>query len=217
VVKQQAERIRELLGIFRDDNPGLLGAVPVPADTREKYRGLFPDSLLSLWKEDGWTGYGNGRWWTVNPAQFDTVLAEWLAGTPFAAIDRFHCFARSAFGKLHAWGEKLGNHLTVDCANGFIVALPAEMGVPEPDPELAMATHLSFMTPDSADLEGDDGELLFDAAVRKLGPLTADEVYGFEPALALGGAAVVDSIRRMRIDVHLSLLRQIEAPRTPGF
>lgn len=211
------DRIRELIEIFREDNGAPTSKEVVPAAAFERYRRVFPNCLLDLWKQDGWAGYGNGRWWIVDPAKFDSVLGEWLEGTPFPAVDRFHCFARSGFGKLHAWSEKFGNHLTVDCANGFIVALRDEIGVKEKDPEIAMATKLSFLTPDSGDLEGDDGEFLFDAAVARLGPLGADQVFGFEPALALGGAAVLDSVRKLRLDVHLSLLRQIEAPRVPGF
>ncbi len=212
-----SDRIRELIDLFRKRNGAPTSKAAVPPAAFDRYRGIFPDCLLGLWKLDGWAGYGVGRWWTVNPEGLDGVLEEWLDGTPFPTIDRFHCFARSAFGKLHAWGEKFGNHITLDCANGHIVAMRDEMGIPEKDPELAMATKLSFLRPEKGDMEGDDGEFLFDAAVEKLGPLAADQVFGFEPALALGGAAVVDAIRKVRLDAHLSLLRQIEAPRVPGF
>lgn len=211
------DRIGELIELFLEDNGAPTSTEVVPPEAFQKYRGVLPNCLLDLWKRHGWAGYGNGRWWLVNPERLEVAVADWLDGSPLQDVDRFHCFARSGFGKLHVWGEKLGNMLTIDCSIGYIVALKEEVGVPEKEPELALATRLSFLTPDAADIEGDDGEMLFDAAVARLGPLQPTEVFGFEPALILGGPASADHLRKQRMDVHLSLLRQFGPAQVPGF
>jgi hypothetical protein len=47
----------------------------------------------------------------VNPDDYDDVLTEWITGTPLAKLDNFHVIARTAFGNLYLWGEKLVNLL----------------------------------------------------------------------------------------------------------
>jgi hypothetical protein len=56
---------------------------------------------------------------------------------------------------------------------------------------------------------------LFRRALAKLGPLRADEMYGFEPAIALGGAPVLENIRKVRLGEHLTQLRQLGVPTLP--
>jgi hypothetical protein len=65
-------------------------------------------------------------------------------------------------------------------------------------------------------MEDDEGEGLFERALAQLGPLSKDELYGFEPALVLGGPCRIENLRKLRLDVHLSILRQFEAPRIPN-
>jgi hypothetical protein len=212
-----SDRIPQLIDIFLQENGAPMPARAAPPEAIAKYEGVLPNSLLALWRRHGWTGYGQGHWWLVNPADFDDVLGMWLEDTPFPKVDRFHCFARSAFGALHAWGETLGNHLTIDCAFGHIVALPSKMGVKEEDAELALATKLAFLSPESADIEDENGASIFAAAVQKFRPLDADQMFGFEPALVLGAEPSIDTVRKLRMDVHLRILREFGAPRCPGF
>lgn len=65
----------------------------------------------------------------------------------------------------------------------------------------------------SADQEGFDIEWnddpVFDAALERCGPLTHDLVYGFVPAVALGGAATAETAAPFDIHVHLELLKEL--------
>lgn len=38
-------------------------------------------------------------------------------------------------------------------------------------------------------------------------------MYGFEPALALGGEPTLDNLRKVKLDQHLTMLRQLAVPR----
>jgi hypothetical protein len=54
---------------------------------------------------------------------------------------------------------------------------------------------------------------LFSRALSKLGTVAVDEIYGFEPVLVLGGKPVLDNLRRVKLDQHLTMLRQFGAPK----
>ncbi|WP_426078374.1 T6SS immunity protein Tdi1 domain-containing protein [Janthinobacterium sp. PSPC3-1] len=55
----------------------------------------------------------------------------------------------------------------------------------------------------------------FDRTVAKSGALAADEVYGFEPAIVLGGKITIENIVKLDLDVHLTILRQLAKPEIP--
>lgn len=82
----------------------------VPGSTIERYRDKLPPKLLEYWSEHGWGGYGEGILWLVNPQEYDAVVSCWIAGTALASHDSYHLVARSAFGDLYLWGEKLDFH-----------------------------------------------------------------------------------------------------------
>lgn len=46
-------------------------------------------------------------------------------------------------------------------------------------------------------------KLLFDKAVKKFGALKENEVFGFEPALFLGGEQTLDKLNKLNIQIHL--------------
>ncbi|WP_229520035.1 T6SS immunity protein Tdi1 domain-containing protein [Massilia oculi] len=47
------------------------------------------------------------------------------------------------------------------------------------------------------------GEPLYSRALAELGPLGFDEVYGFEPAIVLGGKMRLENLAKLKLDVHL--------------
>ncbi|CAM4085560.1 T6SS immunity protein Tdi1 domain-containing protein [Tsukamurella strandjordii] len=63
------------------------------------------------------------------------------------------------------------------------------------------------MTNDTSGKRDDPG--LFDPALMQYGALDFNEVYGFVPALTLGGVAKVANVMKFEIHAHLTLLRNI--------
>ena len=53
------------------------------------------------------------------------------------------------------------------------------------------------------------GRPFFQTAYEKLGPLTHHTMYGFEPALSLGGSGDIETVVKVRIYEHLTILAQI--------
>ncbi len=183
----------------------------VPESSFEKYRGILPDSLLLIWKKAGWANWCNGIFWTVNPADYDDLVELWLESTPFPEIDQYHIIARSAFGKLYAWGQNNNQSFTISCPLNALIAQEKKIRTATDDPNRTLGVFFSGSDKEKFDMEDENGESLFDQALEKLGPLAADEVYGFEPPLFAGGAAAlrVDHLAKLKLDQHLTILRQL--------
>jgi hypothetical protein len=211
------EREKQFLEMFRERVGIPTQCESVPQASLRRYAGKLPQTLLNYWSMDGWSAYQQGLWWLVNPEEFEGTVAEWLAGTPFETADRYHAVARTAFGALKLWGETSACRALVDCCGNYIVANADLLHTREDDPDLAMSILLSGLDKDAGDVEDDDGNSLFDVALEQHGMLKRSEMYGFEPACVLGGELTAANIRVVRLDVHLSMLRQFAAPRIPGF
>jgi hypothetical protein len=173
----------------------------VPPSSIERYRGKLPDQLLAYWQEHGWSGYANGLFWTVNPQDYEPVLDAWIGETSFMEQDAYHIIARSAFGKLYLWGEERGFGLKIFAPGSYA------------QPQLASQS-LSLDTRAQRffgyrDRKENDFSDLFAPALKKLGPLKHDEMYGFVPALALGGPATVEHLQKVKAVEHLVLLAQL--------
>lgn len=184
--------------------------------TIEKYKSILPQSLIKIWQEEGWNGYANGLFWLVNPDEYSGIVEMWLGGTGFCKKDKYHVFARSAFGDLFAWGQQNNRKITISCATGSVIAISNELEVPADNPDLVLGSFLAMSDTEQYDFEDSDEEFLFERAVDRLGLLQKDEVYGFEPALVVGGKISLGNLKKLRLDVHLTILRQLGGvPITP--
>ena len=174
----------------------------VPVSSIEPYRGKLPDQLLEYWAEHGWCGYGNGIFWLVNPQEYEEVVASWLEGTIFEKRDIYHIIARSAFGDLYFWGETSGYALNITSIfSRCVINDPATMPL---DMDKAFQNFLI-----SRKVSSNDFEDLFEPARKKLGTLRHDEMYGFVPALMLGGSEAVDNLEKVKAVEHLMILSQL--------
>lgn len=190
--------------------------VEVPVTAIEKWRGKLPDQLLTYWKEEGWCGYAKGLFWTVDPDEYEDLIDEWLEGSKLGELDSYHVIARSAFGDLYVCGEKTGRSVTVACPLNKISVLPKGLK-PKTKEDLDLSISSFFSSSDLSrfNLKDESGKPLFDRVLAKLGPLEQDEIYGFEPALVLGGKMRLENLAKLKLDVHLTILRQLAAPTIP--
>jgi hypothetical protein len=172
----------------------------VPATSIDRFRGKLPDQLLSYWEEHGWCGYADGLFWTVDPHEYEPALEAWIGDTPFMEYDAYHIIARSAFGHLYLWGEKTGGPLQLSSLGAFCVP---PMGEANGNMDFKMRVFFG-----SRNRKANDFENLFAPAMKKLGRLGHNEMYGFVPALALGGASSIDHLEKVKIIEHLVLLAQ---------
>lgn len=201
--------------IFVEEFGEVTTRIPTPPSKIEQWRSKMPAALLEYWTAEGWSGFGQGLFWIVNPDDFEDALAEWLVGTPLEKVDHFHVIARTAFGKLYLWGERTGPSAEIVPSDHSILCLERDLKKPLKNPDLALRGFFSGSMPSYADALDEDGKPLFQRALKALGPLGPDEMYGFEPALVVGGKARIENVRIVKIQEHLGMLRQLSGPQFP--
>ncbi|WP_225936339.1 GAD-like domain-containing protein [Caballeronia sp. NK8] len=187
--------------------------VEVPDRAIGKWRGKLPERLLSFWKDEGWSGYSDGLFWTVDPDDYEDLVDEWLDGTPLEQVDAFHAIARTAFGELFLFGESTGRSLKIaPLVNSIFIR---NLTRKKPD-QLDLSLRAFFgLDKATCDLQDESGKPLFARALSRLGAVEPDEMYAFEPALIAGGKMVIDGLAKVKLDQHLTILRQLSPPTFP--
>lgn len=192
----------EAISLFIEEMGNPTSHKSVPSTAIEHYRTKLPGRLLNYWEDYGWSAHAGGIFWIVNPAEYEGVVRSWLEGTAFEARDIYHVIARTAFGCLYLWGEKTGYSLDIHASLSRYSA--HELGTTEDS--LNRQSQVLFMNPS---IEGSDFLGLFSRARKKLGPLKSDEMYGFVPALMLGGSEALENLEKVNIIEHLTFLSQL--------
>jgi len=167
-----------------------------------RYQGKLPKLLLEYWTEHGWCGYGDGIFWIVNPQEYEGVVASWIEGTKLQERDTYHLIARSAFGDLYLFGEKTGFSLKISSVLSRYVINNLDFRTEEMDRHLQ-----GFLL--TREVDANNYGDLFKPAKQKLGTLRNNEMYGFVPALMLGGPDTLDHLEKVKAVEHLTLLSQI--------
>lgn len=193
---------------FKEFGPPFLKR-DVPLEKIEKFRGKLPDKLLEYWGDYGWCGYANGLFWTVDPDEWEGELDAWIGDTEFMEHDAYYVIARTAFGELIIWGEKTGQSLKVITAYGMIFPSFNEEKFKKRGSDRAIQLFFSATSRDSFDLLDMSKKPIFERALKKLGPLDHDTMYGFVPALALGGEASIEHLEKLNAHVHLDIISQV--------
>ncbi|UPT36630.1 GAD-like domain-containing protein [Pseudomonas amygdali] len=182
----------------------------VPTSSIERYKKRLPEQLLKYWEDFGWCGYAKGLFWTVDPQDYEDLLTDWLVGKEAFKNDNYHVIARSAFGELYLWGEKSADSLSITSymsrysTNNSIFA----------DGEKDFGIRVFFS---SMQLEHNDLDSFFEPALKNLGQLQSDEMYGFVPALALGGPVELKNLQKVKTTEHLTFLSQLSPLQDWGF
>lgn len=187
----------------------------VPESSIQKFKGILPDQLLEYWRLEGWSAYANGLMWTVNPEDYSDLVQQWLEGTHYPKIDKYHCIARTAFGVLYVWGEKYNQWFTISCPTNVIVAFDKKLFNVNPDPDHSIKSFFASASAKARDLKDLNSKVLTPQSFKKLGHLKPNEVYAFAPALVAGGSPVVDNVEKEDLFIHLSILREMASPTLP--
>jgi hypothetical protein len=173
----------------------------------ERYRNKLPDKLIAYWLELGFSGFKDGLFWIVDPSEFDGAMNLWIEDLPIVEQDKYHVIARNGFGDLYLWGEETGYKYKLNVCNGWILEKKKPLAkLRNEEKDLYLQIFFSNFEVKNVDLKDDAGGSLFNKAVEKYGPLEQNEVFGFEPALFLGGKQKLENVNKLDIHVHLSIL-----------
>lgn len=140
---------------------------------------------------------------------FEPALEAWIGDTPFMERDAYYVIARSAFGELFLWGEKTGQSLTIRSLWGMMFPKDDSDEVAAGRANALIRSFIAFKKKKDLDQKDDLDKPLFERALNGLGPLASDEMYAFEPALAIGGVAQLKNLRKVKAVEHLVILAQL--------
>jgi hypothetical protein len=147
-----------------------------------------------LWRLHGFGAYANGLIWTHSPEDFEAVIEGWTGlGSKEAAL-----VARFSFGDFAVWAR--GRVFFLNVHRGYVEELPG------------VDFLFEEMLCDDAFLDDFARRPLHIECTQRLGSLSADQCFGFVPALALGGTESADSVHKAPLREHLALLAQFNGP-----
>lgn len=177
----------------------------VDVATLSRYKDIIPEYLFDFYQNIGTGLWRNGKFQFCHPGHFDGVLNDLLGqDADFPAASTI-AVGYGPFCNLLVWNKKSGaawidfNEFSVDFEPGF----------DDDDPEegLGLTLHVEYGD-DRVDEE--TGNNLFDAAVKKCGRLEVGEVYGFVPAIGLGGLGTLEEVQRIDALTHFGILAQLD-------
>lgn len=198
----------EALEYFLEKFGPLVDKNPVPESAFKKYQGVLPDQLLSYWRLVGWGGFAKGLFWLVNPEEWDDPMETMLEDTGFLERDAYHVIARNAFGDLWLWGQKTGGSLRIRCADGMVFPSMPSASFGDKGIDFELQNFMAFKRVKDVDLLDNQQTPLFDRAFKKLGLLQPNEVYGFVPLPALGGACDLKYLQKVEAFTYMDMLAQ---------
>ena len=211
------ERIREDMFESVDPMPPLGVGRVVPEEYFERFGGVFPESVLYIWRRFGFDGFGQGRSWITDPVEWAPVVDAWLEGIelPFPP-QRWHCLTRTALGRMLLWGEISGPALDIDVIDGEI-SPNANEAENMTDPVVRERSGCAVFVMPLADVYDDEvsGRSLVVEGIERLGVPGADEVLGFVPPLSFGGQIRADRLSVQKAVPYLVGLAQ-STPRYLG-
>jgi hypothetical protein len=187
-------------------------SVPIPEAVIEAYRDKLPEQLFIYWRALGACGFKDGLLWIVNPDEYQDVLKRWLKGTPFEYRSDLSVIVRDAFGHLYVWAKGKGLILYISPS---VNLLSYRNETDSNDLDLAQENKkMRYFFGGTGAEDGDQADqnekLLFARALKNLGPVKSDEMYGYSHRLALGGKNLLSNLEIMKLGVHHDIAQQME-------
>ena len=189
-------------------------STPIPESVIEAYRHKLPEQLFVYWRALGACGFHNGLLWMTNPVEYQDVLDMWLDGSPFENRNDLSVIARSAFGHLYVWGKGKGKVMTIN-PNLNVIHYNRENDVnnfARSDEDFEMRCFWGFSNVQFLDEKDESEKPMFARALKTLGQLKSDEMYGLKHRPALGGKEVVGNLDIVKLEVYHHLAQQMEPP-----
>ncbi|EEN6519734.1 DUF1851 domain-containing protein, partial [Salmonella enterica subsp. enterica] len=75
----------------------------------------------------------------------------------------------------------------------------------------------AFSNVEEFDLFDCNDNYIFDRAVKQLGVLANNEMFGLEPAYIFGGEIKIENLSKVDCQIHLMILRELSSPNIIGF
>ncbi|AQT61705.1 GAD-like domain-containing protein [Cellvibrio sp. PSBB023] len=191
----------------------ITSSIPVNEETLKHFHEKIPNKLKNYWVEYGFSGFAEGLFWIVNPQDYQNIVDKWLQKTPMWGRENFYAIARSAFGELYIRGSQSDSTTIIDPhLNNIIPGEAAKKTLSAEEIDKAVGVFFMFKSKKRVDYYDKNNKPLFQRCLKKYGMLEHDEMYTFSPALALGGIADINNIKKVKILEQLSILCDLDTP-----
>ena len=211
-------------------------AVTISIEEAARYRGRLPNALIDFWQKHGRGSYLNGTFTICNPDDFQQISRTIFQRDVEFASTEISIIGHNLYGSLSCFvsstDDVKGKELIYVNFSNMTVLNPdrwreidgSRSSRPPSSTDFGVGIQLHIGITSEDPFVSEDGEDLGIVARRVIGPLGPGEIYGFFPALALGGEARVENMRRVGVLEHLTFLSQLGpftlqdlTPPKPGF
>ncbi|QRR00602.1 GAD-like domain-containing protein [Dyadobacter sandarakinus] len=175
----------------------------VPAETIDRYRSVLPDYFITLWEKEGLLTLKDRFFWLVNPEEYTEVLSWFIP-----KAEQYTVLLRTAFGGMVFFDKTAEGHDEHSGKEAYNFICPVYQTITPFTSALDAVLNGWLTTPEIYD------PLMFQSlytlARQELPAPEADEIYGFAPAIALGGDLFPSQVKVFKLREHLSFLSQLK-------
>ncbi|MBB4010678.1 GAD-like domain-containing protein [Allorhizobium taibaishanense] len=185
----------------------------VSKEEADSYRGRLPDALLNFWQEHGRGSYKDGTYWICDPAPYRGVIDEIFKFDPKYRPEEMTAIGYDGLGELWIWHREFYD-ITVTLKLSEVSNPPDSSRTDSKtgekfSPDFSIGTYIASIRNYDPPCD-DDGEPLIPQAIARLGRLNHDEIYGYVPALMLGGQNMASSLQKFSAPEHMMFLASLQ-------
>jgi len=158
----------------------------------EKYREKVGDSIVEIWERYGFGSTFNGYLKIINPECVQELLNE----TYIMPFDEIPVFV-TGMGDIIACDSR-GNFVIIDYRHQRIKVLWTDKEI-----------WWDYFLDDFYKEKYWKWDPYFEA-VKKYGEPEYDECFGYEPLLSLGGKESINNLKKVKYEVHISLIGELQ-------
>ena len=165
-----------------------------PEEVIVKYEGVLPSIITNSWKIYGFEEMSSGFLWTVNPDEYREYVASFVYPEQLPDVNvimrtGLGCMILQYRNKFVHFSAVTMRHNALD--RPFELVLDLDLG------ERQFLNSIFFFD-------------LFEKALKRLGPISEEEVYGLVPAPALGGTLDAEHLQKMNLASYLDYLAELQ-------
>lgn len=184
-----------MLEKFLEKLPSDQNGLAVSTELLAKYTGIVPDELIWLWKTYGLGSFGNQFLWLVNPDDYTSLYDDWKS----VLIETNLPIARTSLGHFFFWNTKAGKPYLA-----YLDIIYNKWDVASESLDFFLESYITDEEYYHIDMMGEQ----HNANKLKLGAISSDECYGYNPLPALGGAIAVEYAEKVKLREYLSICAQ---------
>ena len=181
---------------------------------RLQSNGSAPEAMCDYWRRFGFSVFQDGWFQLVNPETYAPMLDAWLEGTDLEGKDDYIAVTRTALGEITVWGRKTGYGFSISVMSDGIILKRKNnaAGIAKGEDNKwgeSIFWGCGLLNYGTSKVKDNSDTQFFFSALKRLGPLGPDQMYGFVPALPLGGTLDADSLQIVSAPEHLTMLAGI--------